>query len=147
MLLPQQVILSCMKKTLLHMYSMNQAPCCHLDQKNKMRMSADKSRSSGTEVGKLQKRRRDRGINKGKYFHVGSINNNNNNQSSSSRSVFSNLLRPDHSKASEVKTASTPLLGNEVTVYFSSQHHYYIKQQLWEQFPFLQLKTLQESSP
>lgn len=113
--------------------------------KNKMGMAAEKSRSSRTEVGKLQKRRRDRGINKGKYFQVGSINNNN--QSSSRRSVFSNLLCPHHSKASEVKTASTPLLGNQVTAYFSSQHHYYIKQQLWEQFPFLKVKTLQESSP
>lgn len=99
-------------------------------------------RAGAAEVGKLQKRTMDRGIDKGKYFHVGSINNNNKNQSSR-RSAFSNPLLPHHSKASEVKTVSTPLLGNQATVYFSSQHHYYIKQELWEQFPLRQVKTLQ----
>lgn len=92
-------------------------------------MGADKSRSSRTEVGELWKRRMDRGIDKCKYFHVGSITNKNKNQSSR-KSAFSNLLHPHHPKESEAKTVSTPFLGDQVTAYFSSQHHYYIKQEL-----------------
>lgn len=92
-------------------------------------MGAEKSRSSTIEAGKLQNGRMERGINKGKYYlHVGSINNNKN--QSSRTSAFSNLLHPHHSKASEAKPVSTPFLGNQV--YFSSQHHYYINQELKE---------------
>lgn len=85
-------------------------------------MDAEKSRSSRTEVGKLQKGWMERGIDKSKYFHVGSINSKNKNQSSRT-SAFSNLLHPHHSKASEAKTVSTLCLGNQVTEYLRRQHH------------------------
>lgn len=66
-------------------------------------MGAEKSRSR-TKAGKLQKRRLERGIDKGKYFHVGSINIKTKNQSSRI-SAFSNLLHPHHSKATEAKNS------------------------------------------
>lgn len=89
----------------------------------------------------------ERGIEKSKYFHVGNTNNNNKKQNSRTRDFFS-LLHAHHSKTSEAKPVCTPFLGNQVAEYFSSKHHYYIKQELKEgTIPTPQSKTLQESSP